>query len=92
MTGGGIKCWGLDSNGQLGIGETAAFKNIPTDVSLGSGVRTCAVNKMRRERPFLKICIFVYVYIKKYTYSPIIHASFYPQRSNLSFKIYIGAT
>ena len=48
MTGGGIKCWGLNSNGQLGIGDSAAFKNIPVDVSLGPGVCTSAVSKLRR--------------------------------------------
>ncbi len=36
MTGGGIKCWGSNSNGQLGTGGTA-FKTSPVDISLGSG-------------------------------------------------------
>ncbi len=49
MSGGGIKCWGFIEHGQLGYGETSGIKFIQTDVSLGSGVRTSAVNKMRRE-------------------------------------------
>jgi hypothetical protein len=38
VTGGGVKCWGRNNYGQLGIGETYQQpRNIPMDVSLGSG-------------------------------------------------------
>jgi alpha-tubulin suppressor-like RCC1 family protein len=34
VTGGGVKCWGKNENGQLGIGDTVQ-KISPVDVSLG---------------------------------------------------------
>ena len=36
--GGGIWCWGENNYGQLGIASSAVQQNIPTPVSLGSGV------------------------------------------------------
>ncbi len=41
MTGGGMKCWGINSNGQLGIGSTDT-KLSPVDVSLTTGIIMCA--------------------------------------------------
>ena len=39
MNSGGIKCWGGNSNGQLGIGSVSTSRNRPeTVVGLGSGV------------------------------------------------------
>ncbi len=37
VTGGGLKCWGFNYYGQLGIGNTMQ-KDRPVDVDLGSGV------------------------------------------------------
>ncbi len=36
MTGGGVKCWGYNGNGQLGI-ESTSTQYYPKDVSLGTG-------------------------------------------------------
>ena len=36
VTGGGLRCWGSNSNGQLGIGGTVNQKS-PAAVSLGTG-------------------------------------------------------
>jgi hypothetical protein len=43
LTGGGLKCWGLNVYGQLGIGNTFEM-HIPVDVSLGAGalIEACA--------------------------------------------------
>jgi alpha-tubulin suppressor-like RCC1 family protein len=38
ITGGGLKCWGDNGRGQLGIGSTTRFQQTtPLEVSLGSG-------------------------------------------------------
>ena len=41
VTGNGIKCWGKNDNGQLGIGNTVQ-KTSPVDVSLGAG-KICGI-------------------------------------------------
>ncbi len=41
VTGGGIKCWGFNGQGQLGIGSTETQLR-PVDVELGSGACVCA--------------------------------------------------
>ena len=40
VTGGTIKCWGYNGNGQLGIGSTADQLR-PVDVDLGTGAYAC---------------------------------------------------
>ena len=39
VTSGGVKCWGYNGYGQLGIGSTSNQYS-PVDVSLGSGIAT----------------------------------------------------
>jgi hypothetical protein len=44
MTGSGVKCWGLNNNGQLGIGSTIQQQNSPSDVP---GMLTCTLDKFQ---------------------------------------------
>ncbi len=42
MTGGGIKCWGKNNFGQLGI-ENTTNQNSPVYIGFGSGVHECSL-------------------------------------------------
>ena len=53
LTGGAVKCWGGNDNGQLGIGSNS-MQTSPQAVSLGTGDssawrRTCATPHVRRQ-------------------------------------------
>ncbi len=55
VTGGGVKCWGKNENGQLGIGNTVQ-KISPVDVSLGAGVYNIFLSNTSRGLASPKLC------------------------------------
>ena len=61
LAGGGVACWGLNSNGQLGTGDTTD-RHSPTAVTgLGAGGQSSCV------AVYIHTCLFVYMHVYIYT-------------------------